>query len=487
VQAEAPLMPPVRAEVAEVPPRPALVTVPSVEILEVGEDWHTSTGDFTFTVEDLQAAVDAQSDPAVRSPVVKLGHVDPRFDGEPALGRLSNLRVENEGQTLVADLVGVPRWLADIMASAFPSRSIEGAYNVTTTTGQTHNFMIDALALLGVAAPAIGTLEDIAGLFGIDSVAAAERPQEGGTHVVLLRRTTLPLVPPVRVDAAVTTEDVRRAYYESLDGSQTWWWIREVQIDPAALIVDDDEGSLHRIAYTISGDDVTFAEPEEVRIEYVAAAGAEPRAATVIFASAAESRPEGLPMDLSRLRIRLGLPETATDAEVMAAAEEALPDPAPEADAETTSESTAPAPPPVVTEITDPAPADASPVVPEGAVLVDASTLAQLQAQAGQGAAAAATLRQRDRAAFIGRVAGSGRLAPANGDLRASLEREWDRDPVAAERVAAQLAVVVPLDELGHELGAEPEATAGGFDAMDDYLFPEVASVRARQNGATGG
>jgi hypothetical protein len=461
------------------------VTIPGVELLEVGEDWATSTGDFTFTAEDLAAAVAAQDDPAVRAPVIKLGHIDPRFDGEPALGRVVNMRTADSGQTLVGDLVGVPAWLADIMATAFPSRSIEGAYGVTTATGNTHQFMIDGLALLGVSAPAITTLEDIAGLFGVDSVAAGSRPDRGDNNVVLRSRATLPHVPPVRVDAAVSTEDVRRAYYEGPGGDEWALWIREVHIDPQELIFTNDEtGSLERVAYTIDGDEVAFAEPIEVRIVYqdIAAsgvnAGASQLPGTVIFASRAESRPE-VHMALDDLRSALGLPESATDEEVQAAAVERLSADPPEPDP------AQPAPEPAPVPTPEPAPVAAG--VPEGAVLVDASTLAQLQVQAGQGAAAAATLARRDRDAFIGRVAGSGRLAPANNDLRASLEREWERDPAAAERVAAQLAVVVPLEEIGHDLGAEPDATTpGGFDAMDAYLFPEVVPVRARQNGGSG-
>lgn len=475
---------PVRAAV-EVPARPVLTTVPNVEILEVGEDWHTSTGDFTFTAEDLQAAVDAQADPAIHSPILKFGHdgtTGPPGPKEPAIGRLANLRVENNGQTLVADLVGVPMWIAEIMASAFPERSIEGAYEVKTATGNQHKFVIDALSLLGIWHGAIETLEDIAEVYGVALSAASGVGDDDDHHVVLAARATLPTVPPIRVQAATSTEDVRRAYYESLESGQMWWWIREVQLDPAALIVDDDEGHLWRVDYDVSGDEVTFGEPEEVRIEYVAATSSPapgPRAATVIFASRAESRPEVEPMDLSALRESLGMPD-ATDEEVVAAAAERL-----------TVEPT-PVTPPVVDT---PAPVAPAPVadtpgpvtVPDGAVLVDASTWAEVQARANDGAQAASVLRRRDRDAFIDRVRASGRLAPANADLRASLEREWDRDPTAAQRVASQLAVVVPLEEIGTDAGAEAEASVEAYDAMDAFLFPEVVPVRAAQNGASGG
>jgi hypothetical protein len=45
------------------PGRPNLVTVPNVALLEVGEDWETCTGLFTFTAEDVVACIVALDDP----------------------------------------------------------------------------------------------------------------------------------------------------------------------------------------------------------------------------------------------------------------------------------------------------------------------------------------------------------------------------------------------------------------------------------------
>src|SRR5688500_10419499 len=45
-----------------------LVTIPDVEIGEVGENWRLSTGLTTFTQEDFQAAVAAMDDPFIRTP-----------------------------------------------------------------------------------------------------------------------------------------------------------------------------------------------------------------------------------------------------------------------------------------------------------------------------------------------------------------------------------------------------------------------------------
>jgi hypothetical protein len=61
---------------------------------------------------------------------------------------------------------------------------------------------------------------------------------------------------------------VRSAYY-GLTSDRPSWWIRAIYLDPNELIVDDDEGTLYRVPFTVSGDKITFAEPVEVKIEYV--------------------------------------------------------------------------------------------------------------------------------------------------------------------------------------------------------------------------
>lgn len=148
-------------------------------------------------------------------------------------------------------------------------------------------------------------------------------------------------------------------------------------------------------------------------------------------------------MDLSTLRTSLGLPDDATDEAVLAAAAEAA-----------TARATAEARIAELEAAGDPPPADPA-TLPAGMVAIDATTLEGLRVAASQGAEAHATLRAQERGRFISRHVAAGRLAPANAELRASLEREWDRDPEAAERVAASLAVVMPTSPLGVDGGAE--------------------------------
>jgi hypothetical protein len=145
-----------------------LTTVPAVEIARVGT-WHTSTGDWDCTPSQIEDAVRAQHDPSFAPPIVKLGHTDPRFngDGEPALGTIRNLRASEDGQALIGDLTDVPEWLAEVMAGAYPRRSVEAELAVITPDGQAYAMVTTGLALLGVTAPAVGSLADVPRLLGV--------------------------------------------------------------------------------------------------------------------------------------------------------------------------------------------------------------------------------------------------------------------------------------------------------------------------------
>jgi len=266
---------------------PALVTIPHVDLVAAGT-WDLSTGLTTFTTQDLADAVDAAQCPAVGAPVIKLGHTDKRFngDGQPSIGRVRNLALADDGSKVTGDLAGMPGWLGVIMESAYPQRSVEGAWGFQCQIGHTHPFVITGLALLGVSPPGVGVLSDIQDVAALYGVAAAAR------EVAATWQTAAGGAMPkdASAAAAITVDDVRQAYYQAAPMS---YWITEVQMDPTQLIVcDDAEGCVYRVPFKISNGAVTFGTPVKVEVVYedVAALAGVRHGTLVAFASAEESR-----------------------------------------------------------------------------------------------------------------------------------------------------------------------------------------------------
>lgn len=459
-----------------VPTGPLLGHVEGVELVETGS-WNAASGPVTFTPDDLASAVAALDCPAVRRPVLKAGHDGNHGIGEPALGYVSNVRLSNEGQTLVGDYRGMPAWLTDvdddgqsILASAYPDRSIEGEFGYRCQLGHEHPFVVHAVSLLGVERPAVGTLQSLQELYG---VVAATEPSPGALPFAVLASARQEPPVPQQISASATTDDVRRAYYAG-PGSGWDWWIREMYVDPPELIVDNDgDASVWRVPYTIDGDGaVTFADAQRVRVEYVnarVAAGAP----AVTFASRVESRPTAAPAastpdpssapaaepaaasgnptpetegdmpDLTEgLRQRLGLAADANEDTILSAVDEAL------------------------NERAEAPPVAAS--APPGVEQIDSESLAELRRQAAAGAAAREqqVLEQRTRA--VDAAISEGRIAPARRDHWLA---QLAADP-GAETVLASLAKgTVPIAELG---------VTGDSEASDDVY----ASIYGTEKGA---
>jgi hypothetical protein len=271
-----------------IPQTPALSRLPNVEVMKTGR-WDIATGTATFTSDDLHDAVAALSCPAVRRPILKLGHSDPRFDGEPCVGWIDHLAVIDDGATLVGDYAGMPGWLGGVLASAYPDRSCEGEYDYRCQLGHVHPFVVHAVALLGVSRPGIGTLEslqDVASLYGV-----AAKGSHLGTPVSILAKGSSPVPDPYarQVAASVTAEDVRRAFYDSPLGSGWDCWVEELQLDPLQLIfVKDTDSTRCRVPVIVGTgegvDGVTFGDPVPVLIRYVDAAAALPGRDVITFA-----------------------------------------------------------------------------------------------------------------------------------------------------------------------------------------------------------
>lgn len=452
-----------------VPSAPPLASLANVELMHTGQ-WDISTGTVTFTKEDLAAAVAALGCPAIRKPVLKLGHTDPRFDGEPACGWISNMATTNSGSTLVGDYTGMPGWLGSILPSAYPDRSIEGAWDFRCQIGHVHPFVITAVALLGVTPPGIGTLEslqDVAAMYGV-----AASPQDSGTpFIVHAKGDAMPNPNPVQVAAAVTTEDIRRKFYEIHATDSTW--ISEMQLEPLQLIaMDDSTGEFSRIPVNVSGEDVEFGDAVPVKMVFQDSPKTAAASANAIrYASREESRnvaparesepvpekkPEPAPvsakdaiqkvhkaseprkgagMDPGKIREALGLSPDASDDEVSTALASAGLVPK-------TAEPPKDQNPEPVAASLDPA------KLPEGVMVLDASVVKALQAQAARGDAAFKEIQRNRRDQVLASAVESGKFPPSRLEHWTKL---WDMDPEGTERQVNSLAPgLVPVSASGY-------------------------------------
>jgi hypothetical protein len=505
----------------EVPAAPPMGRVVNVELMHTGT-WNASTGEFTATVEDLAAAVGALDCPAVRRPILKLGHTPDPAPGQPAVGFIANLATAEDGRTLVGDYVGLPGWLVDedengdsVLTSAYPDRSIEGQYDFRCQLGHTHPFVITAVALLGEERPAIGTiqsLQDLADLYGVAAAAPDGSDEPSGeliTFTVSRQGGVMPNPRPATVAASVTTEDVRRAFYASPMGDGWSMWIEEIQLDPLQLIVmDDDKAVRSRVPVTVGEGDgtdaVSFGDPIPVVIRYddapVAAAAAAVSATRrpIRYASRTESRPaptvkqgiaqvaaatvanpanktspaasaagaapttEGAGMDPAKLREGLGLAPDASDEDVTAAMQAALSSGSttPPADAGTPAAPPAPAAEPV-------AAAAGTPPRVAGTMIIDASAWEAQQAAIRRLEADAAKRAREERDTVIASAVRDGKFAPARKEHWVRL---WDADPEGTRQVIAGLQKnVIPVSALGHA-----DDTDASIDDEYAHLFPPV-------------
>lgn len=486
----------------EMPP-PILVTVPNVPICATGIEYPLSSGPATFIEEDLMDAVQSQDDPAIHSPRLKLGHIDPRFNGPefdatPAFGKAVNMRLAENNQLLMSDWAGIPKWLADIMPIAYPNRSIEGNMEVETVTGHKWNLCIWRIALLGVQIPGVSVLEDLPMYYGnemppgvqvinpetgeeVDVAGAAIRANAGGRPV----------------QAAIAVEDIRRAYYEQLDADQMWWWIRSMYLDPNELIVDDESGTLYRVPFDVKGEEVTFNDPVEVKIKFVdasagrqsterraialvASAGREVATWTERTASRPETNKEGSTVDkviIQSLRAAHGLSETdlpddANEEQIKAAITAGVG----EGGAQPAPVTPPPAVPPAPEETEETEEKDEkddkgvqAASVPKGMVVVPADQWAAVQAGAQAATKLAAKDEAEERDSKIAAACKVGKIRPADKQSMVNLH--------ASNKEAFDRLLTAKVEEGGLAPGLYPVTEAGGNPPLPEESGIEGAGV----------
>jgi hypothetical protein len=355
-----------------------------VEIARVGK-WNLASGQLDVTPAMLvDAAAYAASN--ARPAPVKIGHGDPRFDGEPALGWLQNLRVEGTGadSVLLGDIVDMPEWLAEAAPKHWPDRSMEGWTDYEAEDGRTYAMVVDGLALLGVSPPGMKSLRSLRDLPQALGVAASARI--AATFNAPAGQPA-PVLPTASAGGPINTE---------------------------------------------GGSAVAFSDEQ-----------------------------------ITNLRAKLQLPETADEAAILAAVnavvDESLEErPAPPA-------ATPPAPP-APTAVDQPAPAAAPEALPvaagaPGTMVIDASAWAAREESIKRLEAADAKRRREERDQVVGQAIQAGKFAPARVEHWIRL---WDADPEGTRQVIAGLTPnVVPVSSMG-ELGT-------GEDSIDEeyaHLFP---------------
>lgn len=382
-----------------------LVTVPGVELMRVGK-WNLSTGEWECTTKEIAAAIDAHNKGLLRKPVIRLGHNDPRFSGDPAVGWLDNLRASEDGQALIGDMVGVPEWLAEILPSAYPSRSIEGLYDYTAPDGSEHEFVLTGLALLGATRPGVESLQSLQDVARLYDIAAAG--QVGGKAIELTIEAA---------DAPKPYGDVK--YADPKNG--------KYPIDTAEHV----RAAWAYINMPKNQKDYSAAELAQIKDRIKAAAK---KFGIKIEAGEASETEGGAIVALpEKVAEALGIDASADEDTVLAKIAELKP-PAPTAE---------PEPEP------QPAPVAAAAGVVNGLVQIEQATLDELKAAAAQGVEARARQIAEEDERTVMAAIGQGKIAPARKDhWLAALKA--DRD--GTKQVLASLAAgLIPVNEVGHQ------------------------------------
>lgn len=135
-----------------------------IELARPGK-WKLASGELDVDARKLDDAARFANREGARPGYLKIGHTDTRFmagDGEPALGWLHNIRLEedDEGHVLLGDLHDVPDWLKEAIPRHWPDRSIEG-YADYEHDGERYGLVVDGLALLGVTPPGMSSIKSL--------------------------------------------------------------------------------------------------------------------------------------------------------------------------------------------------------------------------------------------------------------------------------------------------------------------------------------
>jgi hypothetical protein len=146
-----------------------------VELARPGP-WKLASGQTEFTAQMLRDAAEFFTASGGQAVPIKLGHVDDRWDGEPAFGSVTNVRYveDDRGPVLLGDLRDMPGWLSASAPRSWPNRSIEG-WQDFTYGGREYSLILSGLAFLGVTPPAVRNIRSLADLRTALAASSAQR------------------------------------------------------------------------------------------------------------------------------------------------------------------------------------------------------------------------------------------------------------------------------------------------------------------------
>jgi hypothetical protein len=181
-----------------------------VELARPGT-WQLSSGPREFTAAMLRDAADFHASTGGQRIPLGFGHMDSRFDGDPAWGWLSNVRYaeDAQGPVLLGDLVELDDWVAAAAPSKWPHRSIEGVTGITYA-GREYGLVLTRLALLGATPPGMPVLKSLSDLRQLVAAAAAA---SGGEWIAASIPETSPDgadIPSDRIGGAVGQPDAAK-------------------------------------------------------------------------------------------------------------------------------------------------------------------------------------------------------------------------------------------------------------------------------------
>lgn len=144
-----------------------------VELARPGT-WQLSSGTSEFTAGMLRDAADFHASTGGQKIPLGFGHMDSRFDGDPAWGWLTNVRYaeDDHGPVLLGDLVDLDDWVHAAAPQRWPHRSIEGVKGVKFA-GREYGLVLTRLALLGATPPGMPALKSLTDLRQLVAAAAA--------------------------------------------------------------------------------------------------------------------------------------------------------------------------------------------------------------------------------------------------------------------------------------------------------------------------